>query len=513
LFASLALASCVFSMSSLTSDPLAPITEQEWTLEAARHLLDRAGFGGTPDEVLALHALGPEGAVESMLGVADEVGGFDATLIVGREARKRARAASGDDRKEARKEMRREDKQQAAAFRRWWIEEMIATEEPLREKMALFWHGYFTSSQREVRNSYSMVQQIELYRRAGLGSFDALLRAASKEPAMLAYLNNDKNKKGNPNENFAREVMELFTMGPGHYSEQDIKEAARAFTGWTSRDGEFRAVRRRHDRDQKTLLGRTGRFDGDDVLDIILEQDATSPFVARKVFTFFAHREPDESLVDALADRFRASGHDLRDLLRAIFLSREFHSARSHGAQFKSPVEFIVSTVRRLECEPPPSEFLVLACERLGQGLLLPPTVKGWDGGEAWITTSTILVRANVARVLVHSLQGTMLVDVKRDKAASRGDAFAKALRKMRKWRPRLDVVELTGDAQTSREAVVALCNRLLPVAPFESTVQELQQWAAPYGDDAFDLRDPEQRERVLDVVHLVLSLPEYQLN
>lgn len=494
---------------------------EHWEPADARHLLDRAGFGGTPQAIHALHALGPEAAVDQLLGSG---AASDASALPEFSpepyklmARVERRDMDGDGeqlddaRRALRKTTRKSDNSQADDYREFWLGQMVQGARPAREKLALFWHGHFTSSQRDIRDSYAMVQQVELFRRTGMGSFSDLLHAVTLDPAMLAYLDNDKNKKGAPNENYAREVMELFTLGTGHYSEQDIVEAARAFTGWrTDKDtGEARFVKRRHDGEQKTFLGRTGHFDADDVLDILLEQQATAPYLVRKLLGFYATPEPDDAWVAELADGFRADGYALQPLMRRVFLSPAFYARDTRAALFKSPVAFLVSTLRRLDMPPPPGRFMASACDLLGQDLLNPPNVKGWEGGEAWISSSTIMLRANVAWMLMGGVDKQWL---RSDEGRALRKVMPKDMRDLRRWRELPDASELTGGATDPALALDALCDRLLPVAPSAATRAQLVQYIAPFGPDAYDITDEDTARLVLDAVHMVLSLPEYQL-
>lgn len=513
---SLSLGVVVGAAPDSSAQTLAPLPDEAWNLSAARHLLDRAGFGGTPEEIAEFHSLGLEGAVDRLLARASErkpLEVFEAEFVRKkyREMLPQGMDKDSPEAQQLRKDAIRDDRAQFERYREFWLAKMTTGEEPLREKLALFWHGYFTSAQREVRDSYAMARQIELYRGWGLGSFSDLLHRASKEPAMLEYLNNDQNKKQAPNENFAREVMELFTMGPGNYSEGDIKEAARAFTGWGQRDGEFAFLRGRHDFGEKTFLGRSGKFGGEEILDILLEQEATSRFVATKLFEFFVRPNPEPKLVDSLAATLRAHDLDVAAFLGDVLRSREFYSQESQGALFKSPIEFAVSTVRRLGIKEPPYAIMVEACERLGQELLNPPNVKGWDGGEAWISASSLLQRANFARVLV----------LGRDAAPGGGkggrggdEMVSPRVRKdLKDFRPELAVADWIAGAQGSRGAVARLCDRFLAVAPTRATVEDLANYVAPFGDDAFDPADPDTERLLRDVVHMILCLPEYQLN
>ncbi|MBL8768425.1 MAG: DUF1800 domain-containing protein, partial [Planctomycetes bacterium] len=456
---------------------LACTADPDWTLAHARHLLDRAGFGGTPAEIERIHALGREGAIDALLADGSFVA-FDDPVAEPDDPSLLERAfATEEERRQFRRERARDERLRIERYRDFWIREMARGEDPVREKLALFWHGFFTSSQREVRNANAMIGQIERFRRDGSTSYADLLHAIARDPAMLIYLNNDKNRKQHPNENFAREVLELFSMGPGHYTEADVKEAARAFTGWIAKDGEAKFVKARHDRGDKTFLGEKGRFDGDDVLDIVLAQPRTARFVVEKFVAFYVGPGVDERVLDGFARTFRDSNYDVTTLLRAIFASDAFQAPAAQGALFKSPVEFVASTVRRLELDPPPPPFLALAAEHLGQSLLFPPNVKGWEGGESWFNTASILNRANVARILVHGSVGVREAEAMVDDAMMpaddvaqdgesaepnamkrRNDAFSRAVKRLRRWDSNVDPAVLCGTPKTSRDAVRALC-------------------------------------------------------
>ena len=306
---------------------LSPLPADEWTLAASAHLLRRVGFGGTPEEVAALHARGLDGAVRHLVRY-EAVGNRDQPAlritISEKPARATYRGKSEDERRKIRNEYRRQDRQQSQRHKEWWLRAMVSTPRPLEERMTFFWHGHFTSSTRTVRNSYHMIKQIELLREHATGSFEELLHGISHDPAMLRYLDGNRNRKGKPNENYAREVMELFSMGEGNYTEQDIKEGARAFTGWTYRDNDFVSVPRQHDDGEKIFLGKRGNWNGDDVLDIILAQEATPRHVARKIFRNFAHDEPTAAVVDGLAKVLLKSNYELKPMLEVLFRSQAF---------------------------------------------------------------------------------------------------------------------------------------------------------------------------------------------
>ncbi len=387
---------------------LAPLPAAAWTPAAAAHLLRRAGFGGTPADVRALHERGLAGAVAHLVHYekipADAGRDMEITLRE-RPARSAVRDLSQEKRKQVLRAHRRQDQQQYQRLTEWWLRLMVSTPRPLEERMTLFWHGHFTSSFRTVRNSYHMYVQNELLRRHATGSFATLLRDISRDPAMLRYLDGNKNRKGKPNENYAREVMELFTMGEGHYTEKDIQEAARALTGWTFKGNEFVNRVRLHDGGTKTFLGKTGRWDGNDILGIILAQEATAQHIARKIFQYFAHTAPSGEVVAALARQLVAADYKLKPVLETLFRSQVFYAPASRGTQIKSPVVLVASLFRTLGIGPTGQARLARAAETLGQAVFAPPTVKGWDGGLDWITTSHLLNRYNLASAVVGTAQ------------------------------------------------------------------------------------------------------------
>ncbi len=274
---------------------------------------------------------------------------------------------------------------------------MVSSEDQLREKMAFFWHGHFAT---RVINSKFSQQILNEIRKNALGNFKDLLFAVSKSPAMLNFLNARQNKKGYPNENFAREVMELFTMGRDHYTEEDVREAARAFTGWSyDKEGRFIERKNLHDTGTKTFLGKTGNFDGDDILDIILEQQATAEFITSKIYRFLVNEEINENHVRELSEKFYQSDYDIGRLLDKIFTSGWFYDAENIGSKIKSPVELMVGIMRMLPMKIDKPENLIIYQKLLGQMLLYPPNVAGWPSGKAWIDSSTLLLRMQIPQI------------------------------------------------------------------------------------------------------------------
>ena len=266
---------------------------------------------------------------------------------------------------------------------------------PLTERMTLFWHNHFTSSQQKVRYAQLMFRQNALLREHALGNFATLLHAASKDPAMIIYLDSATNRKDKPNENFAREVMELFTLGEGHYTEADIREAARAFTGWSLEQDtvEFRNRPFLHDFGEKTVLGQRGRFDGDEVLDILLAQPRSAEFIVGKLWREFVSPDPDAAEVRRIAAAFRDSRYDIRTALCELLLSPLFWQEDHRAVLVKSPVEFVVGSLRQFDLPVDDAASLSMVMAGLGQNLFAPPNVKGWPGGEAWINSATLLAR------------------------------------------------------------------------------------------------------------------------
>ncbi len=303
---------------------------------------------------------------------------------------------------EERKQVRKMNNQGVKDLNIAWVKTMIGSEHPLREKMSLFWHGHFAC---RIQNVIYNQQLLQVIRQHALGNFGDLLSAVSKTPAMLQFLNNQQNRKQHPNENFAREVMELFTMGRGNYTEQDIKEAARSFTGWGfDGEGQFVFRQRVHDEGEKTVLGKTGRFNGDDVLKVLLENKQTARFITGKIYRYFVNdMQIDEARVNTLADKFYQSGYDIPTLMREIFMADWFYDAANIGTRIKSPVELIVGLRRTIPMDFEREEVMLLFEGILGQVLFYPPNVAGWPGGRSWIDSSSLMFRLRMPQVILYS--------------------------------------------------------------------------------------------------------------
>ncbi len=375
--------------------PGAAATGDALGYDDARHLLNRTGFGANEAEIERYAGMSREQAVKALLGSGRAVAATPPPAWTGETGTLRypRRDAGATDLE--RKMFRQQQVREGLQLRGWWIGEMIATPSPLTERMTLLWHNHFVSSQQKVKLALLMYRQNRTLRAHALGNFGAMLHAVARDPAMIVYLDSAQNRRGAPNENFARELMELFTLGEGNYGERDIKEVARAFTGWSlDRDsGEFRFRRLLHDSGSKTILGRTGNFDGDDVIDILLAQPATAEFIARKLWREFVSPEPDPAEVGRIAARFRDSGYDIKAALYALLTSDAFYARANRGTLVKSPVDIVVGTLRQFGLQPADTMPFAVAAAGMGQNLFAPPNVKGWPGQETWINTSTLLAR------------------------------------------------------------------------------------------------------------------------
>ena len=411
---------------SWTGD-LTPITPAEWSRDRAAHLLERAGFGGTPHEIDRLAAMAPAAAVRHLVEYRhvddrhvpafEESGVFDPSLDPFPKSRIDAvriarangeamgvRVKPGGDRPLQPVVNRffywlRADLLEMRRAGQWWAQRMLVTPRPLQEKLALFWHGHFATSDAKVRDYRKLLKQYALFRAHANGNFRDLLIGVARDPAMLVYLDAGENVKGRPNENFGREILELFTMGVGNYTETDIREASRAFTGWTHAGLDFVVRPALHDAGVKTFLGRTGPYGGVEIIDIILDRDVTARFIAAKLYRSFVRDDPSPALVAELGALLRRHDYALAPLLTAIFRSRDFYGPAAYATQIKSPVHLVVSTYRKLGLrEIPGVPDFGSTTRALGQELFYPPNVAGWEGGRSWITPALLLERGNFAR-------------------------------------------------------------------------------------------------------------------
>jgi uncharacterized protein (DUF1800 family) len=432
------------------------------------HLLRRAGFGCTPQELKRYSSMGyevtldellhPEKVDNSRLDEQIKLQDFDFTDI--------------ND------------------LKRWWIYKMAFTQRPLEEKMTLFWHGHFATSNRKVANPYGMYGQNMLFRKYALGNFHEMLYNVSKDPAMIIWLDNQQNRKGKPNENYAREIMELFTLGIGNYTEQDIKEAARAFTGWQTLPNGFFFNQRQHDDGIKTVLGQSGNLNGDDVIEILVKQRATGKFLATKFVKFFVMDDPDPALVSRVADVYAKSNHNISKMVRALFTDPVFLSEKSFHAKIKSPVELVIGSIKTLQIKKLDGD-LPQTMARMGQDLFMPPNVKGWDGGPAWIATDTMMERFNFANRI------TSAKFIEMSKFSKPSDIVAKqGLHSAGKMVDYFLDILVDGDVPAStREKLVAYVSSDIKGNPVKTVPDEQTLDAKMRG-----------------LVHLIMTLPTYQL-
>lgn len=526
------------------STSLQPLAAEDWDTGAAAHLLRRAGFGGTPDEVRELHALGLGGAVDRLLDYRaidwDTAPPPIDPILLDELDRTELRGLTEEERRELREKRQRAELRTFEEIRLWWLDRMIRSKRPFEEKMTLFWHGHFTSGMREVRDARYMLDQNHLLRKQAVGNFRDLLIGISKDRAMLIYLDNRNNNKRRPNENYARELMELFTLGVGNYSETDVKEAARAFTGWSfNRDG-FVFNRRQHDDGKKTFLGKTGNLDGTDVIDIILEQPACARFLARNLLEYFCRPDPDKRLVEGLAGVIRRNKYELKPVMKTLFRSRAFYAADARGSLIRSPIELLVGTARTLGTGVGDLRAAERAVAGMGQEIMQPPNVKGWDGGEKWINTATLFSRYNVVGGLVNGGGRTrpprrLMRDAasadERKSAADESEPDASGdddndeqmmMREMRTEASRLnpkrqepfDALGVVRAAQLeSAEAIVAHFESVFLPVPLPGAKREQLISFLLDGKPQFDVNARDAATRLRLMLHLMMSTPEYQMN
>jgi uncharacterized protein (DUF1800 family) len=381
-----------------------------WSVRHAAHLYRRAGFGGSPADVSRATTAGMHAAVDSFITFADT--SALPTVPPGLVPDHRLPPAPGEDRTAFIKQLGRARRTNAIALETWFLDRMIQSPAPLQEKMTLFWHGHFTSAYQKGIPAQAMADQNNLFRANALGNIRALTLAVSQDPAMLRYLDNGQNVKAHPNENYARELMELFTLGIGNYTESDVRESARAFTGWNlNRAFEFVVNDRQHDDDSKTFLGHTGNFDGHDIVNIIFAQPAAARLFADRLLSFFVYSDPEPELVEAVAALLRKNDFVLAPVMATLLRSNVFYSDRAYRALVKSPAEFVAGSCRLFGVTT--SDVAMLgAMGRMGQRLFYPPNVKGWDGGAAWLNSQTLIARENFAAGLMTRMSDASWIGV-----------------------------------------------------------------------------------------------------
>jgi len=364
---------------------------------------------------------------------------------------------------------------------------MAYTARPLQEKMTLFWHGILTSSNGKVGEPTLLFNQNELFREKGMGRYDEMLKAISRDPAMLVYLDSRTNKKKAPNENYSRELMELFTLGIGNYTENDVRESARAFTGWQiQKKTKFVFKENYHDFNDKVFLGQTGNWDGDDAVDIIVQQPVSAEYIVKRLWTFFAYPDPEQNIVERLAKVFRDNNTEIRPVMRAIFESDEFYSSRAAQALVKGPAELMASTIRTLSLDVGLGNQFRRGMRAMGQELFYPPDVSGWEGGANWINSSTLLERINFANVVANAQKRNLTFDPT-DLWDSTNPNFLDPQQQVDFF------ADLLLGGQLSQEARAALVDHMVKLRVAYAGVLPV-------------------KERLRSLVYLILASPDYQL-
>lgn len=431
----------------MVSKLLEPLPASEWDRRKARHILRRAGFGVPMTRFEALSKMGASEAVSYFLDykkfpetmaepdwlepvnaereMRGQIGRLYAMNQKDHVASEEDKMALEMERRKLVGELQREERQDVERMKGWWLKRMLTTQRPLQEKMTLFWHGHFATSAQKVKSGMANYQINKLFRDNATGNFKMLAYEVGVSAAMMRYLDNAQNNKNHPNENWARELMELFTLGQKQYTEDDIKNSARAFTGWASDGEDFVFRPALHDNSEKVFMGRKGNLNGNDIIDIIFEQPAASRFITTKLWNYFAYDEPEPEVIEGLAETLRKSGYELRPMLEQMFRSKAFYSEKAIETQIKSPVEVAVTMLSYLDIVPEGmvERYVVNSLRLMGQDLFYPPNVKGWPGGRTWISTNTLMVRYNLSNFLV---QGVVT------DAGQLGPRFQQVLKKQR---------------------------------------------------------------------------------
>jgi hypothetical protein len=477
--------------------PWEPSAKDPWNLKWAGHLHRRAAFGAGPAELKESVTRGLPGTIDLLMkGTPDPDHIEEGVAETGKNI------------------------SDPFALRGWWLYLMLYGPHPLLEKMTLFWHNHFATSIAKVKYAALMYQQNQLIRKHALGKFGPFLHEMSRDPAMIIWLDNNSNVKAHPNENYAREVMELFSLGVGHYTEKDIREAARAFTGWDwngdPNRGAFEFNPHFHDEGEKTVLDAKGEFNGDEVLDVLLKRTDCAEFLVRKLYRWFIGelQDPPAKLLAPLAESFRKSDYDIADLVRGMISSRHFFSDYAFRQKIKSPVEYVLGAVQTVCDDRNTLIPLVRRMEIMGMQLFAPPNVKGWPGGQSWLNTSTVLARVNFAQALV---MGDLWNDLSRGEADPRFVVEPPRLPdqpnvKLPEEPPppeKLDVARLVREAKATKpeEVVSVLTDAFLPGGVGDAARTKLTAFVAD-GKPAGDRLD----RRVRETAHAILSMPEYQL-
>lgn len=516
--------------------PLSPQPASEFDAYAAAHLLWRAGFGGTWEQATELADLGIDGAVERLVDFAPttELAAPDCASLPEESAKEfEARVADLPDeesRQKARHARNEQARLQIAEMKFWWLDRMMSTSPrvggvpPLEEKLTLFWHSHFaTGYQDKIELTFPLWQQNQTFRSLALARFPDQLRSLIRDPAMLVWLDNASSDRHRPNENFARELMELFSTGVGPYSEKDVKESARALTGFSVNrdDWTFHFRDKAHDPEEKIFFGQSGAFSGDDVVRIICEQPATAHFMARKLLDYFVCTQPDPEMITPVAEAYRASGYDLKALLRELFRSRLFYSDRVRNAVVKTSVSLAIGALKSMRVPLPANDLTLDSLRLMGQDLFFPPDVNGWPGGADWINSNTLLVRYNFANFLMYGVSPDEFKVFER-KMIDRGTSRREFLKEQRKeslvtWSPRAHL-EKSGEIRrmvTSKDIADYYLREFLqrkPSRDLRDAIVQLAETDGSGGRRSMSVSDPNFDDRARGLVHLIMSSPDYQL-
>ena len=496
---------------------LKPLSASKWNYQMAAHLLNRAGFGGPPLGIQQLADMPMAGAVSFLVDYekipdntpAPEWAHPDPDGLTA--LYQLYKNGTPEEKRQAQQARQKLQYARMLELRGWWLNRMAKGPRPFQEKMTLFWHGHFATSVDKVNDAYYMWRQNELFRRLATDNWTRLLLEMGKDPAMLIWLDQADSRKEHANENFAREVMELFALGIGNYTEKDVTEGARALTGWSldRRDQRFVYRPEYHDNGIKTYLGMTGNLNGDDVIAQIVAQPASAKFITGKIWEFFAGQMPSPQLNEALAAELRYNGNNFKPVMHIMFSSEEFYSPDIVRNEVKSPTQWLVGSVRMLQSDLPPPLACLAMLRSLGQDLFNPPNVKGWDGGLSWITTNTLLARYNEANTLVTgTLQPLANADIS---AKGNGKKNAGTEKRMQRLADHvhiggvnLDKI-LTPEERADKDMIVAsIEHRLLQTDLSNDQENALR--------DFLDSRTQLNDQDILTVIRLVMATPSYQV-
>ena len=464
------------------------------------HLFQRAGFGATPEQMKEFGEKSPEKALKFLLKDAEKINQL--TIVDEEQAmvmKKKALRNMLDNKgltAEDIKEQIRKYREKLTDLNFIWVKNMASGESMLREKMTLFWHGHFA-----CRTRQPLLTQLQnnVIRQNALGKFGDLLLAVSKDPGMLQFLNNQQNKKNSPNENFAREVMELFALGRGNYTEKDIKEAARAFTGWgTNPKGEFVFRTNQHDDSEKNFQGKTGNFKGEDILNIILQNPKTATFISTKIYRYFVNENVDNQIVEGMAKRFRSTNYDITDLMEYIFKSDWFYLPENIGTRIKSPVELLVGMQRNFNIKFERKQPVLFIQKALGQILFYPPNVAGWAGGKSWVDSSTLMTRMKLPELIFKDSEITF-------NPKDEGDVNTENLsKKIKQMQATIDWAAFQNNFSTNNpQELLDKLDAYLLARPL-STQQKSMILSKSEGKTGVNL--------IQNIAQSIASLPEYQL-